>query len=230
MTLGGRQQGIADDFVSPDMPDAEIIQRVTSMTNAAIRVVEEVPEPDKRRILIDGGTAEEEPLHGFAKVLDESEIEWSPLEDENDPQGSGVIYCHYRRLSYARLLQADYPGYYHVQMAPTQEIREEALSVGDFSYITSKISPEEVATRHARFLNMLDRLRDPDSVREDPLVDQGLDVMFLGDRNIGNNLKNGFGDEIDLFTAHPLHLFHSIHSTTQMTLPKTAKQTHYSGR
>ena len=25
--------------------------------------------------------------------------------------------------------------------------------------------------------------------------------MFLGDRNIGNNLKNGFGEEIDLHTV-----------------------------
>ena len=200
MTLGGRQLGIADDFVSPDMPDAEIIQRVTSMTNAAIRIVEEVPEPDKRRVLIDGGTTEDDPLHEFARILDENEIEWCSLEDENDPQGTGVIYCHYRRLSYARLLQADYPGYYHIQMAPTQEIREEALSIGDFSYITSKVTSEEVVARHGRFLNMLDRLRDPDAVRDDPLSKQGLDVVFLGDRNIGNNLKNGFGNEIDLYT------------------------------
>ena len=68
-TLGGRQLGIADDFVSPDMPDAEIIQRVTCLTNAAIRVVEEVPEPDKNRVLVDGGTAEEEPLHAVQRPL-----------------------------------------------------------------------------------------------------------------------------------------------------------------
>jgi len=201
MTLGGRQLAIADDFVSPDMPDAEIIQRVTSMTNAAIRVVEEVPEPDKTQVLVDGGTTEEDPLHSFAKVLDENGIEWAALKEESDPQGTGVIYTHFRRLSYARLLQGDYPGYYHVQMAPTQEVREEALSVGDFSYITSKISGEEVVARHARFLNVLSRLRNPDAVREDPLTERGLDVMFLGDRNIGNNLKNGFGDEIDLLTV-----------------------------
>ena len=49
------------------MPDAEIIQRVTCLTNAAIRIVEEVPEPDKSQVLVDGGTAEEDPLHAFAK-------------------------------------------------------------------------------------------------------------------------------------------------------------------
>ena len=64
---GATELGIADDFVSPDMPDAEIIQRVTCLTNAAIRIVEEVPEPDKSQVLVDGGTAEEDPLHAFAK-------------------------------------------------------------------------------------------------------------------------------------------------------------------
>ena len=67
-TLGGATElAIADDYVSPDMPDAEIIQRVTCLTNAAIRIVEEVPEPDKSQVLVDGGTAEEDPLHAFAK-------------------------------------------------------------------------------------------------------------------------------------------------------------------
>ena len=201
LTLGGRQLGIADDFVSPDMPDAEIIQRVTCITNAAIRVFEEVPEADKKRVLVDGGTADEEPLHELAKVLDENEIEWSPLEEENDLKGTGVIYCHYRRLSYARLLQGDYPGYFHIQMAPTAEVRKEALSVGDFAYITSKITAEEVGARHGRFLNMLDRLRNPDDVLDGPSAVDALDVMFLGDRKIGNNLRNGFGEEIDLHTV-----------------------------
>jgi len=57
MTLGMRQLHLADDFVSPDMPDPEIIRRVTTMTEAAIRLVEEVPEPDKKRVLVDGGTS-----------------------------------------------------------------------------------------------------------------------------------------------------------------------------
>jgi hypothetical protein len=148
MTLGSKQLAIADDFVSPDMLDAEIIRRVTCMTNAAIRLVEEVPAPDKTRVLLDGGTTEEDPLHGLAKLLDELEIEWEPLEDDNDPQGTGIIYTHYRRLSYTRLLQGDFPGYLHIQMAPTAELREEALSIGDFSYVTSKIEGADSTNRY----------------------------------------------------------------------------------
>lgn len=202
MTLGSKQLDIADDFVSPDMPDAEIIRHVTCMTNAAIRLVEEVPSPDKKRVLVDGGTGEEEPLHAFAKMLDDAGIEWEKLEDENDFEGTGVVYSHYRRLSYARLLQGDFPGYFHVQMAPTAELREEALSVGDFSYVTPKVTPEELVTRHTRFMAMVDRLRDPDAVREAaPQASKALDVFFIGDRNIGNNLKNGFGEDIDLVTT-----------------------------
>lgn len=48
---------------------------------------------------------------------------------------------------------------------------------------------------------MLDRLRNPDDVLDGPSSFNTLDVMFLGDRNIGNNLKNGFGEEIDLHTV-----------------------------
>ena len=200
MTLGLRQLAIADDFVSPDMPDAEIIRRVTTITNAAIRIVEDVPDPDKKRVLVDGGTGEEDPLYGFAKVLEELGVEWEPLEDENDMQGTGIIYSHYRRLSYARLLQSDFPGYYHIQMAPNPELREEALSVGDFSYVTPKVESAEVGERHTRFMEMLDRMRDPDAVRDDPMDDQSLDALFIGDRNIGNNLQNEFGDDIELAT------------------------------
>lgn len=199
-TLGSKQLSIADDFVSPDLPDAEIIRRVTCMTNAAIRIAEEVPTPDKTRVLVDGGTTEEDPLHGLAKMLDELEIEWEPLEDENDPDGTGIVYSHYRRLSYARLLQADFPGYFHIQMAPTAELREEALSVGDFSYVTPKLESAELGERHARFMKMLGRLRDPDAVRDESPSGNALNALFIGDRNIGNNLKNGFGDEIDLDT------------------------------
>ncbi len=200
MTLGSKQLDIADDYVSPDMPDAEIIRRITCMTNAMIRITEEVPEPDKSQILVDGDTGKEDPLHEFVKLLDELEIQWSPLEDENDPQGSGIIYSHYRRLSYARMLQSDFPGYLHIQMAPTAELREEALSVGDFSYVTPKATAGEIGARHKRVLSMLERLRDPDSARAESSGEPALDVLFIGDRNIGNNLKNGFGEEIDLAT------------------------------
>jgi hypothetical protein len=46
---------------------------------------------------------------------------------------------------------------------------------------------------------MLDRLRNPDDARDDG-GNQALEVLFIGDRNVGNNLKNGFGENIDLTT------------------------------
>ena len=46
---------------------------------------------------------------------------------------------------------------------------------------------------------MLDRLRKPDDARDDG-GNRALEVLFIGDRNVGNNLKNGFGENIDLTT------------------------------
>ena len=198
-TLGSRQLGIADDFVSPDMPDEEIIRRVECITNMAIRVVEEVPTPSHSRILLDGGTGEEEPLHDLSKILEENEIEWEPLEVENDTEATGLIYSHYRRESYARLLQSDFPGYLHIQMAPTPELKVESLGVGDFAY-TPKSTSEEIVTRHGQFMNMLQRLRDPDAVRDVPAEERAMSVLFVGDRNVGNSLKNGMGEDINLTT------------------------------
>ncbi len=115
-TLGFRQLDLADDFVSPDMPAAEVISRVECLTNAAVRIVEEVPEANQTRILLDGETGEEGSLRTLAELLTENEIEWTQLEDKNDPEGTGLIYAHYRRSSYARFLQGDFPGYLHIQM------------------------------------------------------------------------------------------------------------------
>ena len=200
-TLGFRQLDLADDFVSPDMPDAEIIRRVECLTNAAIRMVEEVPDAGGPRVLLDGGTDEEGPLRSLAELLTENEIEWEALENENDMEGTGLIYTHYRRASYSRLLQGDFPGYLHIQMTLTPELREEALGVGDFSYVTPKIAADEVVPRHAKFLQMLGRLRDRDAQRA--ASDAGsdvIDVLFVGDRNVGNNLKSGMGDDVNLST------------------------------
>ena len=200
-TLGSKQLDLADDFVSPDMPAAEVIRRVECLTNAAVRMVEEVPEVNQTRILVDGGTDEEGPLKVLAELLTENEIEWSPLEDQNDMEGTGLVYTHYRRANYARMLQGDYPGYLHIQMTMTAELREEALGVGDFAYVTPKIAVEELVTRHAKFLQMIDRLRDPDAQRaEGGGAPDTIDVLFVGDRNVGNNLKSGMGEAIELST------------------------------
>ena len=113
-TLGGKQLEIADEFVSPDLPDEEIIRRVQCMQNMALRLLEEVPNPTHTRILLDGETEGDEPaLKKLSEILNEAEIEWEKLEDEKDTDGTGILYTHYRRLSYARLLQQDYPGYIH---------------------------------------------------------------------------------------------------------------------
>ncbi len=199
-TLGGNLLEIADEFVSTDMPDDEIIRRVQCMQNMTLRMTEEVPEPAHTRVLLDGDTEEEEaPLHTLSGILNDAEVEWDPLTEEKDPEGTGLVYTLYRRQSYARLLQGDYPGYIHVQMAPTPELRVEALSVGDISY-TPKSDPEEIVVRHKRFLRMLERLRNPDAFRKDPLDERAVQVLFVGDRNTGTTLRNSFGDDIEMKT------------------------------
>ena len=55
--------------------------------------LEEVPEPDHNKILVDGETeGDEAVLKNLAAVLNEAEIEWEPLQDETDPTGTGIIY------------------------------------------------------------------------------------------------------------------------------------------
>ncbi len=197
-TLGSKQLDLTDEFVSPDMPDQEIIRRVECMQNMTLRIVEEVPEPIHTRVLLDGETeGEEANLKSLAEILNNAEIEWELLKDENDLEGTGIIYSHYRRLSYARLLQGDYPGYIHIQMAPTPELRVEALTTGDISY-TPKSAPEEILVRHQRFLSMLERLRKPDASREISQEEQALDVLFVGDRNVGNTLRNRLSENVNL--------------------------------
>lgn len=198
--LGNKQLAIADEFVSPDLPAPEIIRRVQCMENLAVRLTEEVPEPKHTKILVDGETeGEDAPLKNLAQILNDAEIEWEPLKEENDPEGTGIIYTYYRREGYARLLQRDYPGYVHIQMAPTPELRVEALTVGDFSYIPST-SPEEMTTRHTRLLHMMNRLRNPESFKVDPLIHRSMSLLFIGDRNVGTNLRNQLAEDIDIKT------------------------------
>ncbi|MDA0745642.1 MAG: response regulator [bacterium] len=187
--LGSRQLGLADELVSPDLPEQEIVRRVQCMQNLALRLVEEVPSPTQTRILLDGQTeGDDANLKGLANILKEAEIEWEPLKEENDRENTGIVYTHYRRHSYARMLQADYPGYIHIQMAQTPELRTEALTVGDISY-TPKATPDEILTRHHRFVDMLDRLRNPDTHRTLSKEDSAVNVLFVGDRNVGNTLR-----------------------------------------
>ena len=199
--LGTKQLDLADEIVSPDMPDPEIVRRVECMQNMAIRITEEVPQPAHTRVLLDGETeGEDASLKPLVDILAGAKIEWEPLKEEKDPEGTGLVYTHYRRASYARLLQGDYPGYIHIQMAPTPELRVEALSVGDISY-TPKSPAEEIVARHARFLQMLDRLRNPDNYRREAPDESVLNVLFVGDRNVGSTLKNRLGDDIILKTT-----------------------------
>jgi len=198
--LGNKQLAIADEFVSPDLPAPEIIRRVQCMENLAVRLLEEVPEPKHTKILVDGETkGDDAPLKNLAQILNAAEIAWEPLKEESDTEGTGIIYTYYRREGYARLLQRDYPGYVHIQMAPTSELRVEALTVGDFSYVPNT-PPEEIITRHKRLLHMANRIRNPKDYKRDPLVDRAMSILFIGDRNVGNDLRNGIGEGIDIKT------------------------------
>ena len=199
--LGSKQLGLADEIVSPDMPDQEIVRRVECMQNMAIRLVEEVPEPTQTRVLLDGDTeGDEAPLKELADTLSDAEIEWEALKEDKDPEGTGIVYTLYRRLSYARMLQSDYPGYIHIQMAGTSELRVEALTAGDVSY-TPKVTAEEIVTRHGRYIEMLDRLRDPDRFREVSSEESAMSVLFVGDRNVGTTLKGRMSEAIQMTTA-----------------------------
>ena len=200
LSLGIRQLEIADDFVSSDMPGQEIVRRVECMQNIALRIVEEVPKPTRVRVLLDGKTdGDDAPLEALAGILNEAEIEWEPLKDESDPEGAGIVYAYYHRLSYARLLQKDYPGYIHIQMAPTRELRVEALQTGDIAYLP-RTAPEEILIRHKRLLHMQERLRNPEAFREESAEERATNVLFVGDRNVGNTLKNRLGESINLST------------------------------
>lgn len=200
LTLGAKQLEICDEFVSSDMPDEEIIRRVNGMQNMALRIVEDVPEPKATRVLLDGEAEEDDaPLKSLSKILNNAEIEWRPLKDNNDLEGTGLVYSYYRQSAYARMLQKDYPGYVHIQMAPTPELRVEALTVGDISY-TPRTTAEEITTRHTRLLKMIERLRNPKAFFVESAKLRALNVLFVGDRNVGNNLKNGMGEEINLKT------------------------------
>jgi hypothetical protein len=94
-------------------------------------------------------------------------------------------------------LQRDYPGYIHIQIAPTAEMRVEALTIGDFSYIPNTPA-EEITTRHKRLLHMANRIRNPLDFKSDPLVDRDMTVLFIGDRNVGNDLRTQLTEGIDI--------------------------------
>jgi hypothetical protein len=203
-TLGSKQLAIADEFVSPDLPSHEIIRRVQCMDNLATRIQEEVPKPTHTRILIDGETeGDEATLKKLAGILKSAEINWEQLKEDNDKDGSGIIYTHYRRENYARMLQADFPGYAHIQMTLTAEQRNQALTVGDISY-TPDVGKEEIITRHIRLLHMLDRLRNPENFKHDPLEHRNMTVFFIGDRNEGNDLRNSLTEGIDVTSSYSL--------------------------
>lgn len=196
--IGERQLGLTDDFATSDLDDQEIVRRIQCMQNMALRIVEEVPEPQHTKILLDGETeGDEANLKDLAAMLTEAGIEWEKMVEESDPDGTGIVYSHFRRASYARLLQGDYPGYLHIHMAPTPELRVEALTVGDFSY-TPRNEAEEIVTRHTRFIHMLDRLRNPSNYHEETAEEKAINVFFIGDRNTGTTLRNRFSEEINL--------------------------------
>jgi len=105
--IGDRQLGLTDDFVSSDMGGEEIIRRVQCLQNTALRIVEEVPNPEQTRALLDGVTeGDEANLKELAACLNEAEVEWGKMEEKSDKEGSGIVYSHYRR----RLLRQTSPG------------------------------------------------------------------------------------------------------------------------
>lgn len=196
--IGERQLGITDEFVSSDQNSQEIIRRVQCLQNLSLRITEEVPKPEHTRVLLDGETeGDEANLKDLAGILSEAGIEWEKLKEESDKEGTGIVYSHYRRASYARLLQGDYPGYMHIHMAQTPELRVEALTVGDYSY-TPKNDAEEIVTRHNRFSHMLERLRNPSEYHQESAEHSAAKVFFIGDRNTGTTLRNRFSEAINL--------------------------------
>ncbi|OGG56854.1 MAG: hypothetical protein A3F84_10695 [Candidatus Handelsmanbacteria bacterium RIFCSPLOWO2_12_FULL_64_10] len=201
--LGERQLAIADEFVSPDLPDEEIVRRVERMHSLATRIVE-VPNPAHTRVLLDGDLSKEDsPLHDVATLLSAEQIEWSPIEsgEEQDPEGTGIIYTAWRRITYAEILMRDFPGYIHIHLASTQEHLSDAMAVDDLVY-PARINRDEVLARHRRFLHMLERLRNPDAFRNDPEMTRAPNVLFVGERQLGHAMKQKFGEVINL-TVQP---------------------------
>jgi hypothetical protein len=201
--LGEKQLAIADEFVSPDLPDEEIVRRVERMHNLATRILE-VPAPNRTRILLDGDlTKEESPLLEIANMLSAEQVEWSPLEagEEQDMEGTGILYTAWRRITYAEILLRDFPGYIHIHVTSLQEQMEDALSQDDLAY-PPRFNREEVMARHRRYLQMLERLRNPDAFRNDPELTRPPNVLFVGERQLGHALKQKFGAEVNL-TVQP---------------------------
>jgi len=201
--LGEKQLSIADEFVSPDLPDEEIVRRVERMHSLATRIVE-VPSPTRTRILLDGDLGKEDsPLHEIATLLSTEQIEWSPLdsEEEQDLEGTGIIYTAWRRITYAEILMRDFPGYVYVHLASLQEHLTDAMSVDDLVY-PPRLNREEVLVRHRRLLHLLERLRNPDAFRNDPEMTRAPNVLFVGERQLGHALRQKFGEAVS-FTVQP---------------------------
>ena len=199
-TLGEKQFEVADEFVSPDLPDEEIIRRVERMNNLATRIVEKKEPPTHTRILLDGDLAKEEsPLQQIASTLSMEKIEWSPLEsgEEQDLDGTGIIYAGWRRITYAEILMRDFPGYVHIHIPNIPEQMEDAMTVDDLTY-SPRIAQEEILMRHKRLMHMLERLRNPDAYRKDPELTRPPNVLFVGDRQLGFTLKKKFDEAINL--------------------------------
>ena len=201
--LGEKQLAIADEFVSPDLPDEEIIRRVERMHSLAIRIVE-VQTPVHTRVLLDGDLSKEDsPLHDVATLLSAEQIEWLPLEsgEEQDPEGTGILYTAWRRITYAEILLRDFPGYVHIHLASTQEHLTDAMTADDLVY-PPRVNREEVLARHRRLLHLLERLRNPDAFRNDPETTRAPNVLFVGDRQLGHAMRQKFGEAINM-TVQP---------------------------
>ena len=201
--LGEKQLQNADEFVSPDLPDEEIIRRVERMNNLAARIAE-VKSPTRTRVLLDGDLSKDDaPLQQVATALSTENVEWSTMEsgEEQDIEGTGVIYSAWRRITYAEILVRDFPGYIHAHVTSLPEQMEEAMTADDLAY-PPRIAQEELLTRHRRFMHMLERLRNPDAFRNDPELTRPPNVLFVGDRPLGHTLKQKFGEAINL-TVQP---------------------------
>lgn len=201
--LGEKQLTIADEFVSPDLPDEEIIRRVERMNGIAMRI-KEVPTPTHTRILLDGDlTREDSPLLELANLLAAEQILWTPLEseEEQDPEGTGILYTAWKRITYAEILLRDFPGYVHVHLTSLPEHMEDAITADDIAY-PPRLNKDEVILRHKRLLFALERLRNPDAFRNDPEDTRAPNVLFVGERQLGHALKQKFGEAIS-FTVQP---------------------------
>jgi len=87
----------------------------------------------------------------------------------------------------------------HILVTSTAALGSRQLDLCD-ECVSPDLPDQEIVARHPKFLKMLERLRKPDDFRELSTEESALDVLFVGDRNVGNALRTKMSDAINLKT------------------------------